>query len=158
MGALAAFWTSALAEPLTNPQTWPKGRYLRGPHRGTVALLGLAFKAGTDDVRTAPALSLARRLLAEGAIVVGYDPMAGEVALRELPDIKVLDDPYLAAQGAACVVLCTEWPEFQALDLPRLAAETATPILVDGRNYLDPAAVRAAGFTYRGVGRAAPAP
>ena len=123
----------------------------------TVALLGLAFKAGTDDVRTAPALRLASRLIEEGATVVGYDPMAGEVALRELPDIKILDDPYAAAQGAACVVLCTEWPEFQTLDLPRLAAETATPILVDGRNYLDPAAVRAAGFTYRGVGRSAPA-
>jgi UDPglucose 6-dehydrogenase len=119
----------------------------------TVALLGLAFKAGTDDVRTAPALNLARRLLDEGATVTGYDPMAADAASREQPAIKVFGDPYEAAKGAACVLLCTEWPEFRELDLPRLAGATATPILVDGRNYLDPATVRAAGFTYRGVGR-----
>ncbi len=116
-------------------------------------LLGAAFKAGTDDVRAAPALALARLLLAEGATVVMWDPMAGAEAARELPELEIADDPFEAAAGAHCAVICTEWPEFREMDLARLAAAMAEPVLVDGRNCLDPGSARAAGFRYVSIGR-----
>ena len=120
-------------------------------------LLGAAFKAGTDDVRAAPALALARLLLAEGATVVMWDPMAGAEAARELPELEIADDPFAAAAGAHCAVICTEWPEFREMDLGRLAGAMAEPVLVDGRNCLDPATAREAGFRYVGIGRSDPA-
>jgi len=116
-------------------------------------LLGAAFKAGTDDVRAAPALALARLLLAEGATVVLWDPMAGAEAARELPGIEVADDAFEAAAGAHCAVVCTEWPEFRDLDFAKLAAVMAEPVLVDARNCLDPEAAREAGFRYVAIGR-----
>ncbi len=118
-----------------------------------VALLGLAFKPGTDDVRFAPALTLARRLMAEGSVVVGYDPVAGPAAQRELPQLELAADPYAAAAGAHCVVLCTEWPQFRELDLDRLKDALAYPVMVDGRNFFDEAAVAKAGFSYYPTGR-----
>ena len=121
----------------------------------TIALLGLAFKQGTDDVRGAPALALARRLLDEGATVTGFDPMAGEAAGRELPVLQVAADAYAAAEGAHCVVLCTEWPEFLNLDPERLKAVMAQPAIVDGRNLLDTSAFSTAGFHVWPTGRAA---
>ena len=121
----------------------------------TIALLGLAFKQGTDDVRGAPALGLARRLLDEGATVTGYDPMAGEAAVDELPALQVAADAYAAAEGAHCVVLCTEWPEFLNLDPERLKAVMAQPAIVDGRNLLDAASFEDAGFHVSPTGRAA---
>jgi UDPglucose 6-dehydrogenase len=120
-----------------------------------IALLGLAFKPGTDDVRSAPALALARRFLAEGAAVVGHDPMAGPEAKAELPDLEIADDPYEAATRAHCIVVCTDWPEYRELDLDRLRAAVAYPVVVDGRNVLDPDRAEAAGFTYLPVGRPA---
>ena len=120
----------------------------------TVALFGVAFKPETDDVRGAPALALAELLLAEGARVVVYDPMAGDKAEAELEGLTVAADPYAAAEGAACVVLCTEWAEFRDLDLPRLKGVMMQPAMVDGRNLLDPDALEAAGFSYHPVGRA----
>ncbi|MGZ8744844.1 MAG: UDP-glucose dehydrogenase family protein [Nocardioides sp.] len=120
----------------------------------TVALFGVAFKPETDDVRGAPALALAELLLAEGARVVAYDPMAGEKAGAELEGLAVATDPYVAAEGAACVVLCTEWSEFRDLDLTRLKGVMAQPAMVDGRNLMDGATVAAAGFSYHPVGRA----
>jgi UDPglucose 6-dehydrogenase len=119
----------------------------------TVALLGLAFKPGTDDVRFAPALALARRLLSEGARVVGYDPQAMTNAKEDVPELEVAPDAFDAATGAHCVVLCTEWPEFRTLDLDRLRSVMAYPLIVDGRNVWDPAAVNAAGFAYFPTGR-----
>ena len=119
----------------------------------TVALFGLAFKPGTDDVRAAPALALADALRAEGAQVTGYDPMAGDTASSADPDLTVRSDPYAAAEGAHCVVLCTEWPEFRDLDLTRLGSTMAQRAIVDGRNLLDADAVVAAGFHYLSVGR-----
>ena len=119
----------------------------------TVALFGLAFKPGTDDVRAAPALALAVVLRAEGARVTGYDPMAGDTAASADPDLTMLADPYAAAEGAHCVVLCTEWPEFRDLDLTRLGSTMAQRAIVDGRNLLDADAVVAAGFHYLSVGR-----
>jgi UDPglucose 6-dehydrogenase len=118
-----------------------------------IALLGLSFKAGTDDVRFAPALSLARRLLEEGARVIGYDPVAIASARLEVPEIEPAADAYDAAEGAHCLVLCTEWNEFLNLDLERLARVMTYPIVIDGRNVLDSDEVRAAGFAYYGTGR-----
>ena len=118
-----------------------------------IALLGLAFKPGTDDVRSAPALVLARRFLAEGAVVVGHDPMASADAKAQLSELETVDDPYEAAAGAHCVVLCTDWPEYRTLDLRQLRETVAYPILVDGRNIFDPDEAEAAGFTYLPVGR-----
>ena len=119
-----------------------------------IALLGLAFKQGTDDVRGAPALALAHRLLDEGATVTGFDPMAGEAAGRDLPVLQVTPDAYAAAEGAHCVVVCTEWPEFLNLDPERLKAVMAQPAIVDGRNLLDTSAFSTAGFHVWPTGRA----
>jgi UDPglucose 6-dehydrogenase len=124
-----------------------------------IALLGLAFKPGTDDVRFAPALEVARRLLAGGARVVGYDPQAGATAKVELPELEIAEDAYTALEGAHCAIVCTEWPEFKDLDLERARALMSFPILVDGRNlYGDAAAVTRAGFTYLATGRPPTAP
>jgi UDPglucose 6-dehydrogenase len=118
-----------------------------------VALLGLAFKAGTDDVRFSPAINLARGLLADGAHVVGYDPWAAANAEAEVPALEVATDPYEAATGAHCLVVCTEWEGFGNLDLGRLRDLMAYPVVVDGRNLLDPAEMSRAGFTYFPTGR-----
>jgi UDPglucose 6-dehydrogenase len=117
-----------------------------------VALLGLAFKPGTDDTRFSPALTLASRLIEKKSHVVGYDPQVSDV-MSEVPGLEQAHDPYAAAAGADCVVLCTDWPEFRAIDLRRLRDVMAYPIFVDGRNLLDPEQMRAAGFTYYSTGR-----
>jgi UDPglucose 6-dehydrogenase len=119
----------------------------------TVVLLGLAFKPDTDDVRGAPALGLAARLLAEGTRVVGYDPMAGDAAAAELPDLEIATDVYEAAEGASCLVLATEWEEFRDLDLARLKGVMTQPAVVDARNSLDPTIFTAAGFQFASIGR-----
>ena len=123
-----------------------------------ILLLGLAFKPGTDDVREAPALRLARLLLDAGATVLGVDPEAGPAAAAEVGGLEVVDDVYAAADGADCLVLCTEWPVFAELDLVRLKGTLTVPILVDCRNLYDPVAVRDAGFTYIPTGRPVLAP
>jgi UDPglucose 6-dehydrogenase len=118
-----------------------------------IALLGLAFKPGTDDVRESPALNLARRLIEAGADVVGCDPQAGPAARAELPELELAADPYAAAQGADCLVVSTEWPEYGQLDLVKVKEAMAIPIIVDGRNLFDPEVVGDAGFTYFPTGR-----
>jgi UDPglucose 6-dehydrogenase len=118
-----------------------------------IVLLGLAFKAGTDDVRGAPAIALARRFSNEGAVVVGHDPMAAAEARTMLPELETVEDVYDAVAGAHCVVICTEWREYRDLDLDRLRSVTAYPIVVDGRNVLDPVRAERAGLTYLSVGR-----
>lgn len=118
-----------------------------------VALLGLAFKPGTDDVRFSPALVLAERLLGEGAAVVGYDPRALANAKAELPGLEVAEDPYEAAAGAHCAVVCTAWEEVRGLDLARLREAMAYPVIVDGRNALDGERAAALGFSYHPIGR-----
>jgi len=119
-----------------------------------VALLGLAFKPHTDDMREASSLVLAARLQADGARVRAYDPVAEEEAGRLLVGVDLANDALGAIAGADAVVLVTEWPEFGELDLDAVSAAMRGDLLVDGRNYLDPAAVRAAGLKYEGVGRA----
>ncbi|MGH2652929.1 MAG: UDP-glucose dehydrogenase family protein [Actinomycetota bacterium] len=123
-----------------------------------IALLGLAYKPGTDDVRESPALKLARTLLDRGARVVGFDPHASANAKAELPDLEVAADADEAARGAHCMVVCTEWEEFRSLDPRRLKELMAYPVVVDGRNLLDPRAMEEAGFTYYAMGRSPGAP
>ena len=118
-----------------------------------IGLLGLSFKPGTDDVRLAPALELAKRLLREGALVVGYDPEANANAKEELSDLQIAVDPYEAATGVHCLVVCTEWPEFRELDLHRLRAVMAYPMVVDGRNLFSRRDMASAGFIYFPTGR-----
>ena len=119
-----------------------------------IALLGLAFKPNTDDTREAPAFVLAGRLLAEGADVVAWDPVAHADGLHGVEQVATVDD---AVRGADAVVLVTEWPELADVDWAAVAARMRTPFFVDGRNMLDPETMRAAGFTYDGIGRAAAA-
>jgi UDPglucose 6-dehydrogenase len=120
-----------------------------------VALLGLAFKPNTDDLREAPSLEIARALDQRGARVVGYDPVAGKKAAGLAPDLKVVFDPYEALSGAHAAVVVTEWEEIRTLDPGRASALMEPPkLLVDGRNALDPTTAAAAGLLYRGFGRA----
>jgi UDPglucose 6-dehydrogenase len=119
-----------------------------------IALLGLAFKPDTDDMREATSLVLSARLQGEGAVVSAYDPVAEESAAGLLPSVELAVSAEEALEGADAAVLVTEWPEFAELDWPALAERMATPLIVDGRNFLDGRALRSAGFTYEGIGRA----
>jgi UDPglucose 6-dehydrogenase len=125
------------------------GDELRGKR---VALLGLAFKPNTDDIRQASSLVLASRLLAEGAQVVGYDPVATENMRALLPTMVYARSPLEALDGADACVLVTEWEEFLALDWARVKEVMARPIVIDGRNALDGARLAEMGFAYEGVG------
>jgi UDPglucose 6-dehydrogenase len=127
-------------------------------HLGTlvgkrVALLGLAFKPNTDDMREASSLVLSARLQAGGAKVTAYDPVAGDVARRLLPGVELAGSAWEAVDGVDAVVLVTEWQELVELDPRELARRMAGRLVVDGRNALDPAAIRAAGLDYEGIGR-----
>jgi UDPglucose 6-dehydrogenase len=127
-----------------------------GSLRGkTVALLGLAFKPNTDDMREAPSIVLAGRLLAEGAKVRGWDPVADGSALPR--GVEIVGSVPEAVQGADAAVIVTEWPELRDLASAETRDAMANPLIVDGRNLLDPAAARAAGFVYEGIGRPSPA-
>jgi UDPglucose 6-dehydrogenase len=125
-----------------------------------VALLGLAFKPDTDDMREASSLVLAARLQGEGAKVVAYDPVASERAGQLLDSVTLTGSALEALDGADAAVLVTEWREFAELDWAEVAKRMVRPLIVDGRNFLDPATLRAAGFDYEGIGKAqvAPAP
>jgi UDPglucose 6-dehydrogenase len=126
-------------------------RALPDMDRRTVAVLGLAFKPGTDDVREAPAFDIIPLLLEAGASVTAYDPIAREVPLT---GVKRAATVWKALAGASAAIVTTEWPELCALDWTRVRAEMADPAIVyDGRNCLDRTAVEAAGLTYMGVGR-----
>lgn len=118
-----------------------------------VGVLGLAFKPNTDDVRFAPAIDLIHRLVEEGAIVRAYDPQAMEKARALLPDIEYARSAYDAAKGSEALVIATEWPEFRSLDWEKVRGMMARPLVLDGRNVLSPAEMRALGFEYRSFGR-----
>src|SRR5688500_3588101 len=120
-----------------------------------IGLLGLAFKPNTDDMREAPARVLAARLQAAGARVRAYDPVAEAEARKLIRGVEFQGSAAAVADGADAVVLVTEWPEFAELDFAALAASMRGTLLIDGRNFLDPAAVRNAGLDYEGVGRPA---
>lgn len=119
----------------------------------TVALLGLAFKENTDDIRESPSLAIAETLIARGATVRAYDPVAMPVTAEEYPTIVMCENAYDAARGADAVVIATPWNEFKQLDMERLRDTLAQPVMVDGRNMYDPARMKSLGFHYRGVGR-----
>jgi UDPglucose 6-dehydrogenase len=126
-----------------------------GSLRGTtIALLGLAFKPNTNDLREAPSLVLASRLIAEGATVRGWDPVALAEAREMLPTITVTDDLREALKDADAAVIVTEWKELAALLAPEIKELMRNPLIVDGRNLLDPTEARAAGFAYESIGRA----
>lgn len=122
-------------------------------HGRQIGLLGLAFKPNTDDMREAPSVDIARVLLAAGAEVRAYDPAAVETARRLVPDVEYVRDVYEVPEGADALVLVTEWNEFRRLDMPRVKQMMRRPVMVDGRNIYDPAAMKEMGFTYRGIGR-----
>lgn len=115
-----------------------------------VAVWGLAFKAGTDDLRDSAAVDITRRIIAEGATVAAFDPVAGEAALAL--GLPVVPDPYEACAGAHVLAVLTEWDELRQLDLGRALDLLASPELVDARNLFDPVEMRRIGFSYRGVG------
>jgi UDPglucose 6-dehydrogenase len=118
-----------------------------------IAVLGLTFKANTDDLRDSPSLSIATELVEAGADVRAFDPVGGEAAAAMVPGLVAATDAYDAADGAEVLALLTEWDQFRWLDYTRVAAAMAEPRVVDARNLLDPAAMRRLGFTYQGVGR-----
>ena len=118
-----------------------------------VALLGLAFKPDTDDMRGASSLVLAARLEGESARVVAYDPVAEAAAAPLLPSVEMASSAMDALEGADAAILVTEWPEFAKLDWAEVLRRMNTPLLVDGRNFLDGDAISAAGITYEAIGR-----
>jgi UDPglucose 6-dehydrogenase len=119
----------------------------------TIALLGLAFKQNTDDMREAPSITIAEYMHNHGAKVRGYDPVAMEVAKGNMPFMAMAKNPYELAQGADALVVMTPWNEFMQLDMQRIRNSMRTPVLVDGRNLYDPAVMHQLGFAYRGIGR-----
>ena len=118
-----------------------------------IALFGLAFKPNTDDMREASSLVLAARLQADGARVRAYDPVAEEEARKLMGGVDFAASAIDAARGADAVVIVTEWPEFAELDWQVLADVMAGRVVIDGRNFLDPEILAAAGFEYEGIGR-----
>ncbi len=119
----------------------------------TIAVLGITFKAGTDDLRESPAVDIVRGLIGHGATVKVTDPEGIEAARSLLPAAEYFEDPYDAITGADAVVIATEWPEFAKLDLARIIELAAQPVLVDLRNLLDPIEANAAGLRYSSIGR-----
>lgn len=140
----------------------------------TIAVWGLTFKAGTDDLRNSPSVEVVRRLIASGATVQAFDPTVhvpegdASVTVHGLSgfdsygdhdeeamnrSLRAMPDAYAACQGAAAVVVLTEWDEFRWLDFDRVHSALLSPVVVDARNLLDPAQMRRLGFTYRGIGR-----
>jgi UDPglucose 6-dehydrogenase len=132
-------------------------RVLDGVNGKQIAVLGLAFKPNTDDIRESPALYVCRELARRGAVIRAYDPVAAAASAAMLGDVAyavtLAPDAYAAARGAHAVVIMTEWNEFRGLDLERLRTDMAQPVIVDARNVLDPAQTRALGFEYVGTGR-----
>ena len=127
-------------------------RHLGSLRGKKVALLGLAFKPHTDDMREAPSIVLAGRLLAEGAEVRGWDPVASGEALPH--GVELVKSVAEAVREADAAVIVTEWPELKGLATAEIRDSMANPLIIDGRNLLDPAETRAAGFVYEGIGRA----
>jgi len=119
----------------------------------TIGLLGLSFKPNTDDMRDAPAVTIAKLLLKEGAAVKAFDPIAMKEAAKLLPGIQMAETPYQLAEGCDLLMVNTEWNEFRQLDLRRIKEAMISPNLFDGRNIYDPAKMVKLGFRYRGVGR-----
>jgi len=119
-----------------------------------IAVLGLAFKPNTDDMRDAKSTDVISQLLAEGATVQAYDPIAVDNCRKIFPQITYCDNPYQAAEGASALLLVTEWNEFRFLNLERIKETMERPVIFDGRNMYDPQRMRRLGFDYHCIGRA----
>jgi UDPglucose 6-dehydrogenase len=119
----------------------------------TVGMLGLAFKPNTDDMRDAPSVDISNALIAGGAKVRGYDPVAREVAAPLMPAVEIFDDVYKMAEGCDALIVVTEWNEFKQLDLEKVKGILKSPVVFDGRNIYDPDRMKGMGFTYRAIGR-----
>ena len=120
----------------------------------TIALLGLAFKPNTDDMRDAPSIDIVSVLEAHGAKLRAFDPESMDQARPMMPNVAFCDEPYECAQGAHALVIVTEWDAFRALDMKRIKGALAAPVIVDLRNIYRPEEIRRLGFTYASVGRA----
>jgi UDPglucose 6-dehydrogenase len=132
----------------------PKIVNLLGDLQGkTIGVLGLSFKPETDDMRESPAIAVINALIARGAKVRAYDPVAMTEARHYLPDIEYADDEYTAIDGADALVIITEWNQFRALDMERVKSLLRSPKIADLRNIYEPRDMRAMGFEYVGVGR-----
>jgi nucleotide sugar dehydrogenase len=129
-------------------------RHLKTLPGKRVCLLGLAFKPGTDDLRDAPAVEVARLLIAAGAAVRAHDPVVSFIT--EVPEVSVVPSAYDAARGADAAVVMTEWPDYLGLDPALLRAAMRGRLLIDGRNIFDPMTMVEQGFVYEGIGRSIP--
>jgi len=118
-----------------------------------IGILGLAFKANTDDMRDAPAIDIINLLQNDGAKIAAYDPKAMDIAATILRNVDYKKDVYEAAQGADLIIILTEWNEFRELDLSKIKKNMQKPNIIDGRNLYDPEAMKAKGFNYMGIGR-----
>jgi UDPglucose 6-dehydrogenase len=119
----------------------------------TVGLLGLAFKENTDDMRDAPSVDISNALIAAGAKVRGYDPVAREVAAPLMPAVEIFSDVYKMAEGCDALVVVTPWNEFKQLDLDKVKEKLKSPVIYDGRNIYDPPRMKEMGFNYQAIGR-----
>ena len=122
-------------------------------YRKTIAVLGLSFKPGTNDVRNSLALKVIDQLEREGAVVRAYDPVAMPEVRVHKPHVVYCKDPYEAVLHADGMMILTEWPCFRDLDYQEIKDRMASPCIVDGRNLLSPEPLRAMGFNYVGIGR-----
>ena len=157
--ALEYGYEPSLLRAVSTANEYQRGEVIRklqrhlGSLRGQrVAVFGLAFKPDTDDIRDAPAIHIARRLVELGATVSAHDPVVH--ALPHLPAVKVADDPFTAADRADAVVVITEWDLYRSLDFDRLADAMGGRLVIDGRNCLDAGLVEKSGLNYEGIGRA----
>jgi UDPglucose 6-dehydrogenase len=119
----------------------------------TIGMLGLAFKENTDDMRDAPSVDISNALIAGGARVRGYDPVARETAAPLMPAVEIYDDVYKMTEGCDALIVVTPWNEFKQLDLEKVKDLLKSPIIYDGRNIYDPRVMNEMGFTYRAIGR-----
>ncbi len=129
------------------------GAHLNRLEGRTIGVLGLAFKANTDDIRESQPIDIIRMVQADGGMVKAYDPVAMPNAAKVLQNVKLCEDAYEVAEGSDALILATEWNEFKNLDLVRIKRMMKQPVIVDGRNLYDPSVMRELGFIYRGVGR-----
>ena len=118
-----------------------------------IGMLGLAFKENTDDMRDAPSVDISNALVAAGAKVRGYDPVARQVAAPLMPAVEIFDDAYKMAQDCDALIVVTPWNEFKQLDLEKIKDLLKSPIIYDGRNIYYPAVMKEMGFSYRAIGR-----
>jgi UDPglucose 6-dehydrogenase len=154
--------TFGLLDEVVRVNEEQRGRFLRKVKRALwtlkgkkLAVLGLAFKNGTDDIRESPAIAIVKSLLKEGCRITAYDPAAMERAAEELPSaVQFASDSYQALEGADACLILTEWEDFAALDLDRVRRLLRYPIVIDGRNLFNPAQMEAADLNYYSVGRA----